>query len=88
MNQWKLINSPNCDQCNLKVPEDVEHVLLICPKYQENRHILKQRLQKLGVNQLTLQNLPGGANTNEISRKKINDEVGNFIRNSVRYKQL
>ena len=88
LNQWKLINSPNCDQCNLKVPEDVEHVLLICPKYRENRLLLKQRLQKLGVIQFTLKNLLGGADTTEPIRKKINNEVGYFIKNTVRYKQL
>ena len=46
------------------------------------------RLQKLGVIQFTLKNLLGGADTTEPIRKKINNEVGYFIKNTVRYKQL
>ena len=82
MHMKDLKNTPNCEQCNLNT-RDVEHVLLHCPKYEENRGILKNKLNDLGVNQFTVANLMGAADVEETSKMKINDEVANFLKKSM-----
>ena len=83
-----LVDSPNCKQCNLNVNEDVEHVLLNCPTYQENRDTLKTNLSYLGIQNLSLKNLLGGANKDDSTLKLITKEVGVFLEKSVRIKDL
>ena len=83
MHMKDLKNTPNCEQCNLNTREDVDHVLLHCPKYEENRGILKNKLNDLGVNQFTVANLMGAADVEETSKMKINDEVANFLKKSM-----
>jgi len=37
-----------CDQC--EIPETVEHVIEVCPKFTEARRRLKQAVDDLGIN--------------------------------------
>ena len=37
-----------CDQC--EIPETVEHVIEICPKFSEARRRLKHAVENLGIN--------------------------------------
>ena len=78
-----LKNTPNCEQCNLNTREDVEHVFLFCPSYEEHRSTLKNKLKDLGINQFTLANLLGVANVQETSKTLINYEVADFIKKSM-----
>ena len=83
-----LKTTRNCEQCNLNIIEDVEHVMLFCPKYEENRRIMKNKLQQLGIQQTTLANLLGAANTEEAKKVKITEVVGEYIGKSLRVKEL
>ena len=83
-----LKNTPNCEQCNLNVHEDVEHVLFFCPKYEDNRKRLIDKLKEIGINQVTKATLLGAAVTEESKKRIINEEVGTFLKKSTRYREL
>ena len=56
------------------------HVLLICPKYQSGREILKDKLNNIGIRNITIKTLLGGLDTKDSSVKNfITREVGFFI---------
>ena len=83
-----LKQTRNCENCNLGEVEDVQHVMLFCPKYAENRNIMKEKLQALGIQYLTIGNLLGGANCDEPTKEKINQITGEYIEKSLRWKEL
>ena len=83
MHMMGLKNSPNCEQCNLNTMEYFEHVLLFCPSYEEYRNRLKNTLNDLGINQITVANLMGAANVQGNAKVRINDAVAEFIKKSM-----
>ena len=83
-----LTDSPKCKQCNIDVDESVQHVMLHCQRYQNERDILKQNLYNLGIQDISLKNMLGGADTDPHILKAINREVGIFIETAIRYKEL
>ena len=88
MHMFGLKQTRNCENCNLGEVEDVQHVMLFCPKYAENRNIMKEKLQALGIQYLTIGNLLGGANCDEPTKEKINQITGEYIEKSLRWKEL
>ena len=63
-------------------------MLLQCPKYETNRNQLKKELQDLGIQQITTAILLGAADTDEATKVKITEILGDFIERSLRYKDL
>ena len=55
-----MSNTPLCTSCN--IDETVEHFLLHCKKYNSERKILIEKLNKLGISNLTLENILSGFN--------------------------
>ena len=88
MYMFGLKNTRNCENCNLRDTEDVQHVMLFCPKYDENRKIMKDKLHAIGIQHITLGNLLGAANCDETTKVKINQITGEFIEKSLRWKEL
>ena len=66
-----LTSSPKCKQCNLNMNEDVEHVLLTSPTYKDSGDILNNKLANLGIQNINLKNLLGGAEADESIKKQI-----------------
>ena len=62
--------------------------MLFCPKYAENRKIMKDKIQALGIQYLTLGNLLGGANCEESTKDEIIQITGEYIEKSLRWKEL
>ena len=55
MNRIRLHSTGLCSTCS--VPVDVNHFLLICPKYEHSRSVLNSHLNSTGL-RLTMQKLP------------------------------
>ena len=77
-----------CTQCNSGEIEDVEHFLLSCRAYDIPRQRLTNSLRILGVNQVSLKSLLGGALLNIDTKLKITHALEIFLRATGRLKDL
>ena len=83
-----LKDTSDCQECNLNIEENIHHVLLQCTAYQNNRRSLINKLQSLGLQQITVANLLGAADLETTENSLVTQEVGTFIEKSLRIKEL
>ena len=65
-----------CDHCEEE--ETIQHFLLSCPKYNNTRETLKNRMQFLNV-PLSVKNILGGANVSRVIQFKITQALSKFL---------
>ena len=68
-----------CSQCNSGAIESVEHFLMFCDKYLPQRYKLFTSLRKIGLKQMTIPSILGGADLNNDDKIKITLELCSFL---------
>ena len=81
-------DTPLCTKCTSGREENAKHYLLECTSYNNQRRILTEALRKLGINNLSMKNLLGGAEENEHKKKEITRLVGIYIKGTNRLGEL
>ena len=80
----KVTNTHLCTKCTLQVSESVDHYLLYCPAYAEQRNRLRNSLREMGINDLNKAELLGSSNNKVHIKNRITRQLGIFIRNTGR----
>ena len=73
--RFDLSPSPFCD-CGR--PENIDHILLNCPLYNDERDLLRQRMNAINV-PLTKKNLLGGGNYGIATQKSIVEHTASYL---------
>ena len=84
----KRADTPICTKCTRGREENAKHYLLECTAYINQRRTLKEALRKIGINDLSMKNLLGGAEANEHKKKEITRLVGIYIKGTDRLGEL
>ena len=74
-----------CTRCNLDEREDIDHYLLHCPSYVQQRSQMTQNLRKIGVHIVTSNILLGSSNHDIDVKKKITGILEKYIVQSKRF---
>ena len=75
-----------CTNCNSGEIEDINHYLLECQKYSNERTRLINFLNSIGIIQITINDLLGAAVSETETLQKINLEVSLYIHRTKRFK--
>ena len=81
-------DTPNCAKCPNNREENAEHYLLECTAYNTQRRNLREELRNIGILDLSMKNLMGGADQQTHIKKKITRLVANYIRGTKRLGEL
>ena len=76
----KVLDSDMCTKCNLQVQETVEHYLLTCNAYNQQRATLRAKLRVLGIVDMTVGLLLGSSNNTIKIKTSITRELAIYIR--------
>ena len=79
-------NDPNCPNC--LVPEDVNHFLLDCSQYTNERDVLKRELASLNISDINLCTILGGGQYVEEKQRKIIEATCKYLTATGRLEQL
>ena len=74
-----------CNRCGSGAIEDIQHYFFECNSYTLERARLFYNLRCIGLNQILLKDLLGGAEGDIEKLKRINYEVGQYIRKTKRF---
>ena len=69
-----------CQKCTLQQPEDVNHFLIQCPAYRNERDILKNNLRTIGIYNIDTNILLGSSNYEIDIKKIITKELAKFLK--------
>ena len=78
MRRFNMAEESDCEECG--VPDSVEHLLLYCCKYEQQRSELRIRLRALDVPSLTVKCILGGSENRQNCR--ILQETVRFIKST------
>ena len=82
LHRFGKLDSPLCHTCN--EAEDVEHYLMRCRSYTQQRNKLFEKLRKEGVQNINLKTLLGGSAVTPSKQKTIQEAVGVYLKESGR----
>ena len=88
LNQMKMIDSPNCQQCDIGCPETTSHFFMECESYSQNRQILFQNIRNLGIHNPSLHLLLGKSDLEEGVKCQVTHEVAAYIQRSGRVNEI
>ena len=82
LHRFGKLDSPLCHTCNTE--EDVEHYVIRCRRYTQERNKLFEKLRKEGVQNINLKTLLGGSTVTPSKQKTIQEAVGTYLKESRR----
>ena len=83
---FKIRDNPNCSTC--LVPEDVQHFMLECRQYTNQRDSLKRELANLNITDPNLCNILGGGPYPEEKQRKIIEATCKYLTATGKLDQL
>ena len=84
--RFKIRDNPNCSTC--LVPEDVQHFMLECRQYTNQRNSLKRELANLNITDTNLCNILGGGPYPEEKQRKIIEATCKYLTATGKLDQL
>ena len=84
--RFNMSNTENCSYC--QESETIEHLLVACRKYQEQRRKLKERLKKYKVMNINVKILLGGDDTYGKLNRAIVNATAEYINDIGRLNDL
>ena len=84
--RFNMSNTENCNYC--QASETIEHLLLACRKYQEQKRSLKERLKKYKVMDINMKILLGGDDTYGKLNRAIANATAEYINDIGRLNDL
>ena len=82
LHRFNQSDTPLCQTCN--TPETVDHYLLTCRRYAQNRRKLSNCLQEKGISSISKKILLGGGNYKPTEQKLITEAVGTYLKKTRR----
>ena len=86
LHRFDRAETESCSQCNC--PETIDHYLLECKRYEQQRNVMKRKMTELDITELTLKMLLGGMEKNVRINKKIIEITVQYIKDTNRIDSL
>ena len=83
LHRFNIVSIETCQYCNL--PETLEHYLLYCGKYDNQRNVLKLKLSQINISSIDLKVLLAGDVRFNSRKRDIMEITMNYIRETKRF---